>query len=162
GGAGRSWREGGLWRDVEAAAREALRGRGERDAGRCSFRREGTSLVIRLPGGRRLYYRNARLEDRVPGYAVGLGVQVAPRSTVVLDGPSRPGEVTYGGKLVENAVQAVCRDLLAAALVECERRGLAVVLHVHDELVLEAEAAGAGAALRQAAELMSAPPAWAA
>jgi DNA polymerase len=158
---GRRWREGGLWRDVERAAREALQGKGERRAGRCAFHREGGVLVVGLPSGRRLCYRNARLEDRLPSYPGRNGGPPRPKPTIVFDAPDSPGEATYGGKLVENVVQAVCRDLLAA-LLACEGAGLPVVLHVHDELVIEVEEGRAEASLRRAAELMSAPPTWAA
>jgi DNA polymerase len=46
-------------------------------------------------------------------------------------------EHTYGGKLTENAIQALCRDLMADALVRAEDAGLCPVLHVHDEIVCE-------------------------
>jgi len=100
----------------------------------------------------------------------------AARPSLVYDSPAgrtaaggarkgrAPGSVataTYGGKLVENVVQAACRDLLAAALLACEREGLAVVLHVHDEIVCETAALRAERDLRRLAELMSSPPSWA-
>jgi DNA polymerase len=69
-------------------------------------------------------------------------------------------EHIYGGKIVENVIQAMCRDLLADAMVRCERAGLPIVLHVHDELVCEAPGAGrdAYAALH---EIMTTLPEWA-
>ena len=166
-------RAGGLWKDVEAAALAAARdGRAGR-AGRCEFSREGNALVVTLPSGRRLFYRHARVEPRVPGFG-GKG-----KPTLVYDNPeaggenkrkgARPGqggygleEATYGGKLTENMTQAVCRDLLAGALLSCERAGLPVVLHAHDEVVVEVEAVRAEEGLRRLAELMSAVPPWAA
>src|SRR5262249_29275777 len=71
-------------------------------------------------------------------------------------------EATYGGKLTENITQAVCRDLLAGALLSCERAGLHVVLHAHDEVVIEVEAVRAEEGLRRLAGIMSARPPWAA
>lgn len=44
---------------------------------------------------------------------------------------------TYGGKLTENVVQAICRDILAEAIVYCEQQGLPVVKHVHDEVIVQ-------------------------
>jgi DNA polymerase len=80
---------------------------------------------------------------------------------VIYDDPKRPDCETYGGKLTENIVQAICRDLLARSLIECERRGLCVVLHVHDEIVVEIPAGYAKTALRELAIVMSTPPDWA-
>ena len=51
---------------------------------------------------------------------------------------SRKGsEHTYGGKLTQNVIEGVCRELLARALVGAELAGLAPVLHVHDEIAAE-------------------------
>jgi DNA polymerase len=156
-----SRREGGLWHHVEAAALAAV-GRNEvRCAGRCEFLRRDDALVVRLPSGRRLFYRNARVEDRVPGYCDSLGLPPTTKPTLVYDGPKRREETTYGAKLLENVVQAICRDLLVAALHECERQGLAVVLHVHDEIVVEVPEEQAEEGLRRLVVIASTPPPWA-
>src|SRR5262249_10894225 len=78
-------------------------------------------------------------------------------------GPGGHGfaEATYGGKICENLTSGICRDLLAGALLACERAGLPVVLHAHDEVVVEVDAATAPQALRRLAEIMSTPPPWA-
>jgi DNA polymerase len=156
---GKAWRQGGLWKDVEKAAREALLQGKAQAAGRCLFDRDGSSLVLELPSGRKITYRNARLETSTELNAWG-----RPRQSIVFDGPGRRDrdETTYGGKLVENIVQAVCRDLMSSAVLECERRGLPVVLHVHDEIVLELPEAEAESGLGQLVTIMSTPPAWAA
>src|SRR5262249_33296521 len=83
------------------------------------------------------------------------------KPTIVFDSPKHPSEATYGAKLVENIVQAVCRDLLVAGMLECERQGLPVVLHVHDEVVVEVGAGEAAQALGRLAQIMSTPPGWA-
>lgn len=66
---------------------------------------------------------------------------------------------SYGGKLTENVTQAVCRDLLADALLRIASAGLDIVLHVHDEIVVELENEGQLAGVEA---LMCRVPRWAA
>lgn len=152
---GGTWREGGLWNDLERAARRAINGAGRTEAGKCVFYREGLDLIVQLPSGRRMFFRNARIArgDQDSGFY---------RAPILFDSPKQRNETTYSGKLTENVVSGICRDLLASAIVECERVGLRVVLHVHDELVVEVPAEQADAALQQLLVIMSTPPAWAA
>ena len=105
-------------------------------------------LSIRLPSGRFLYYRNVRL----------LGNKIS------YDGYSSTARVwgkqeTYGGKLVENIVQATARDCLSEAMLAADLEGLPIVMHVHDEIVLDAPKNGFAKDLKA---LMIAPPIWAA
>jgi DNA polymerase len=65
---------------------------------------------------------------------------------------------TFGGKLVENVVQAVCRDLLAEALVRLDKAHFVTVLHVHDEVLCELDDP---ADLDAMASVMREVPAWA-
>ena len=157
----KNFRRGGLWKSVEQAALQAVVTGRTHYAGRCTFERDGATMVVVLPSGRRLHYRNARIEQQVPGYARTLGLSAAAKPTLVFDEGKKLAVSTYGGKLVENIVQAICRDLLAAALLECERQGLAVVLHVHDEIVVETDAGRAESDLQRLVSVMSTPPAWA-
>lgn len=161
----RTWRKGGLWKDVEAAARDAILTGTPREAGRCLFLRDGSNLVIQLPSKRRLYYRNARIESNVPVRFRATGLPAKVEALIVYDCPGKKGMEsveTYGGKLVENIVQAISRDLLVAAMLECERQGLPIVLHVHDETVCEVPKTATDEALRRQAIIMSTPPTWAA
>ncbi|MBI3861143.1 MAG: hypothetical protein HY290_04530 [Planctomycetia bacterium] len=155
-GSSGGWREGGLWSNLELAVRRAINGNGPSEVGKCRVQMQGSDLLIRLPSGRLLYYRNAHIERFSKE-----GVH-SSRHSIVFDGPVRPRESTYGGKLTENIVSAICRDLLATAIINCERAGLPVVLHVHDEIVIEVPADQAESALRQLLTIMSTPPAWAA
>jgi DNA polymerase len=159
--AGTGRRRNGIWQRAEAAARRAIETGQEVDAGRCQFSRESDALVVRLPSGRRLCYRNARIEGRIPNYPGRTDLNPQPQPTLVFDSPQKPSESTYGAKLVENIVQGICRDLLVAAMQNCERAGLPIVLHVHDELVAEVPGENAEMLLRQFVEIMSGIPSWA-
>ncbi len=159
---GRRGRHGGLWQAYHDAAYHAVLDGRTGWAGECAFDRHGSSLRVVLPSGRHMVYRGAAIADRVPGYAKLLGVDVPPRPTLVYTHHHGYEGQLYGGLLAENIVQAVCRDLLAAALVRCEAEGLPVVLHVHDEIVCEVPEGEAAGALYHLAEMMSHPPEWAA
>jgi DNA polymerase len=157
------FRKGGIWQKYNDAVRMVLKGKPSRFEGKCVFGMNGPDLQVWLPSGRRLTYRNARIEPRVPPYADALGLAMEPKPTVVYDhnhwGPG--GGTLYGGLITENIVQAICRDLLAAALVRCEYAGLSPVLHVHDEIVCEVPAGEAKARMEELVTIMSEPPAWA-
>jgi DNA polymerase len=97
-------------------------------------------LYCRLPSGRLLTYHEPRLTVDRDNYSQE---QIFKLSYMGWNSDSTKGPVgwlrigTYGGKLVENITQAVARDILANALVNVEAAGFPVVLHVHDELVVE-------------------------
>lgn len=85
--------------------------------------------VLRLPSGRGLVYRGVRPATDRWG-----------RPSVSFWDPVRRAHVeTYGGRLTENLVQAVARDVLADALVRLDREGYRTVAHVHDEVLVEGE-----------------------
>lgn len=117
-----------FWRRVEAAAKRALefgtrvslRGVG------ISFYVRDTFLMIRLPNGRSIAYANATLEDGRIRYE---GKSMTSSTFQKLD--------TYGGKLVENIVQATARDVLAESMLRLEKLGYKIVAHVHDEVILD-------------------------
>lgn len=107
-----------FWRTVEKAWRKATRYRMEVKCGHLVFShsREESTTYIRLPSGRRLRYRNARVDnqDRLK---------------------YRYGDL-WGGSLTENIVQATCRDFLAGWILEIERlTDNCIVHHVYDEII---------------------------
>lgn len=144
-----------LWKAVGAAAFAAVDGT-PIECGKCRFSRSGPDLYISLPSGRRLVYRNARVEPRVPKYALTQG-QNFTIPTVVYDNPRGYTGQLFGSLLVENIVQAMCRDFLAQALIDLERINLNPILHVHDEIVCETGPDKLDTML----EVMSTPPTWA-
>jgi DNA polymerase len=98
------------------------------------YRVHNDVLYCTLLSGRRIAYHEPRL---TPDAKRG-GVQLSFMGWNTNQKMGAVGWVrmfTYGGKLFENVVQATARDILAHAAINCERRGYAVVLRVHDELV---------------------------
>lgn len=95
------------------------------------FRMEDGNMVIRLPSGRKLVYRKASITtnqwDRPSVKYLG---QI-PMSKAWGWIP------TYGGKITENIVQAIARDLLAEALIKIDEEDIKIVMHIHDEVVVE-------------------------
>lgn len=157
-----SFRENGLWQRLGDAAKDALINSQPAVVAKCTFRAEDGALTIRLPSGRRMWFRDARIEGKVPGYAAKMGLASRPRPTVVYRNSRGIDEDLYGGRLTENVVSGICRDLQAAALVALEKAGLPVVLHVHDEIIIEVPEDRAEESLQRMLEIMSTPPAWAA
>jgi DNA polymerase len=66
----------------------------------------------------------------------------------------------WGGILAENASQAMARDILCYMMLQLEKAGINVVLHVHDEIVAECEEQDAEEVLKTMSEIMSTPPPW--
>ncbi len=62
---------------------------------------------------------------------------------------------------MENVVQAICRDLLVDCMLRLEAKGYPVVLHVHDEIVVEVPIVQSEQARRDMHEIMNTPPSWA-
>jgi DNA polymerase len=110
-------------------------------------------MTIRLPSGRKLYYARPQLGVNQWGNP-SIAYMGMEQST------KRWGQVeTYGGKLVENVVQAIARDCLADAIERLEAAGYAVVFHVHDEVVIDCPAAHVD--LDRVSAIMSQPMPWA-
>ncbi|EEU03765.1 hypothetical protein GCWU000322_00065 [Eubacterium saphenum ATCC 49989] len=114
----------------------------------------GINLAIGLPSGRELYYHNPVIVDGAIYY-----------TDYTHAGKTK--EQTYGGKLVENIVQAIARDVLADAINRITKTLVVgginahIVLHVHDEVVVEAEAGCAEKVQELLEGVFSTPPSWA-
>jgi DNA polymerase len=141
-----------LWFDIETGLRRAIHTGQRITVGYLACEYDGAHLYLTLPNGRRLTYPQARL------------VADDHESTQVCFHDGSGGRWTevrgWHGLFVENVVQAVSRDLLAAAMLRLETAGYTIVLHVHDEAVAEVPQ-GFGSA-DQFVELMTALPVWAA
>lgn len=120
-----------LWKDVERAAKKALAGKPQQLPHGLRFFTENDALLIRLPSGRCIAYYQPRLSPNTyGGDAISyMGVEQTARKWQRL--------TTYGGKLVENIVQATARDCLAVFLQRLDEDGYQTVFHVHDEAIVD-------------------------
>lgn len=112
------------------------------------------SLVITLPSKRQLFYVRPRIE--VNGW----------RKSIVYMGQNQTTKKwekipTYGGKLVENIVQAIARDCLAEAIKRLATNGYKTVFHIHDECVAEVPIGDKVLNLENAIKIMCEVPEWA-
>ena len=120
-----------LWTEVGNTAMKAIKEKTIVSLGKLVFMYERGILFIRLPSGRRLSYIKPRIgTNRFGGDSI----------TYMGVGASKKWErlETFGGKLVENIVQAIARDLLASAMMNVANAGYNIVFHVHDEIIAEA------------------------
>lgn len=150
------WREASplickFWRNVEAAAKLALRDPGRAvklNEGTIRFQRDDDALRCTLPSGRTLTYWGAGFDE--DGNIVFMGQNQVTRKWERIS--------TWGGKLVENIVQAFARDCLATAMLRLDEAGYQIVFHVHDEIICEAHEKSRW---EEMAEIMGQPIDWA-
>lgn len=141
-----------LWTEVGNAAMKAIKEKTIVSLGKLVFMYERGILFIRLPSGRRLSYIKPRIgTNRFGGDSI----------TYMGVGASKKWEQleTFGGKLVENIVQAIARDLLASAMINVANAEYDIVFHVHDEII--AEAPDGQGSVNEMCMLMSINPDWA-
>ena len=143
-----AWREANpkiveYWWQVDEAAKKAIRTRTPQQVGLVSFEMISGMLFITLPSGRKLAYVMPRIEPNPFG-----GESI---TYFGLDAQKHWSRIeSYGPKIVENIVQAICRDLLADTMKRIENSefriqnselknpGCRIVAHVHDEVIIEA------------------------
>lgn len=155
----KSFRVGGLWKDLENAIKSAVETGKESYAGKCTFSMHDKTLYARLPSGRTIRYPNCRVEDIIPPYVYTMGLPEVAKATVVYDSP-RGLKSLYGGLATENMSQAICRDFMCEAEVKLERENLRPVLDVHDEVVCEFAENKAEESLKRQHQIMSECPQW--
>lgn len=109
-------------------------------------------LTVQLPSGRKLYYPRPFLKENQFG-KLAIHYYTGGQQT-------RKWEVTstYGGKMTENIVQAIARDCLAETLRRIDAKGLQVVFHVHDEVIIDAPME---TTVGEICDLMAEPIPWA-
>lgn len=142
-----------FWRAVQDAAMDAIKGKPRRLPHGISFIREAGILFIGLPSGRRIAYVKPEIgENRFGGKSITyMGMDQTSKKWTRLE--------TWGGKLVENIVQAFARDCLAESIMKLDKAGYRVVFHVHDEVILDEPKDRSSA--QEVAALMGQPIEWA-
>jgi DNA polymerase bacteriophage-type len=138
-----------FWADVESAAIRAATG-GRIQCGPVTFFVKGDFLYCELPSGRCLAYHKPMFQKDSKGVKL---------TYMTIDSVTKQyvRRKTYGGLLTENIVQAISRDILAGAMLECDAAGFEIILHVHDEIVVEDEFVFN---LKTFQDIMEAPPQW--
>ena len=140
-----------FWWDVDRAATTCVRDRVPAETHGIRFFYQSGMMFIVLPSGRRLVYVKPKM-----------GVNRYGSESVTYEGVGEQKKwlrlESYGPKFVENIVQATARDILVEAMRRLEAAGYPIVMHVHDEAVIEAPA---DASLDDICAIMGQTPAWA-
>ena len=115
-----------FWSALDRAARTVIRKKTSARVGKVTLYWQDDKMFMRLPSGRNLCYQSPHFTmNRFGNDAIGYYAPNAAGQMVVQE--------TFGGKLAENATQAIARDILAHALLTLEKNGYPVIFHVHDE-----------------------------
>ena len=150
-----SWREANpnivsLWWDIDSVVKRVIKTRTKEEYKNLVISYEKGILFIELPSKRRLSYPKAKIGMNRFG-----GESVVYEGIVV--GNKWDKIESYGGKFVENIVQAIARDILAEAMMRLEKKGFKIVMHIHDEVVIESDSSS----IEEINEIMSVVPEWA-
>lgn len=150
-----SWREANpnivsLWWDIDTVVKRVVKTRSKEEYKNLVISYEKGILFIELPSKRRLTYPKAKIGMNRFG-----GESVVYEGIVV--GNKWDKIESYGGKFVENIVQAIARDILAEAMMRLEKKGFNIVMHIHDEVVIESDTSS----IEEINEIMSLLPNWA-
>ena len=150
-----SWREANpnivsLWWDIDSVVKRVVKTRSKERYKNLVISYEKGILFIELPSKRRLAYPKAKIGMNRFG-----GESVVYEGIVV--GNKWDKIESYGGKFVENIVQAIARDILAESMIRLEKKGFNIVMHIHDEVVIESDSSS----IEEINEIMSAVPEWA-
>lgn len=140
------------WWDVDRAVKQCITTRQPQQVGSVKFTLEKGILFIQLPSGRRLAYVKPRI-----------GVNKFGGDSLTYEGVGEQKKwlrlESYGPKFVENIVQASSRDLLVSALRRLSHKGYRIVMHVHDEAVLEVPEGASS--VEEVCAIMTETPVWA-
>ena len=163
----RKWRSANpaivdMWKEIDEASKEAVRYHRPVSC-TCKnliFDCDGQFMTIQLPSGRKLFYANPMFKDKK------IGRSTTPTRVLCYGGiiqeTNQWGEIdTYGGKLTENIVQAIARDLLGNSMLNMQEEGFAITMHVHDEAIAEIPLENAEEHYNNMVKAMEQVPVWA-
>ena len=140
-----------FWWDVDWAVKTCITGKTHTETHGIRFQYQSGFLFIALPSGRRLAYVKPRIgENRFGGESVTYEGTTSMKKWDRID--------SYGPKFVENIVQATARDILVDAMLRLDAAGYRIVMHVHDEVVIEAPET---TSLEEICAIMGGTPMWA-
>lgn len=150
-----SWREANpnivsLWWDIDSVVKRVVKTRTKEKYKSLVISYEKGILFIELPSKRRLAYPKTKIGMNRFG-----GESVVYEGVVL--GNKWDKIESYGGKFVENIVQAIARDILAEAMMRLEEKGFNIVMHIHDEVVIESDSSS----IEEVNQIMSVVPEWA-
>ena len=150
-----SWREANpnivsLWWDIDSVVKRVVKTRTKEEYKNLVISYEKGILFIELPSKRSLAYPKAKIGTNRFG-----GESIVYEGIVV--GNKWDKIESYGGKFVENIVQAIARDILAEAMMRLEKKGFNIVMHIHDEVVKESDSSS----IEEINQIMSLVPSWA-
>lgn len=139
-----------MWYDIEASCIKAVRNPGtEIVMNKCKIKLITGDLYITLPSGRWIKYRKARVKSDKLEF-----IDISDRGIEIWG-------KTYGGKIVENIVQATARDCLAHAMLRLSKCGYDIKFHVHDEVIVEVKSNDkASLELEKIREIMGEEESW--
>lgn len=151
-----------MWKEIDEASKEAVR---YQRPVTCTCRNiifdcDGEFMTIQLPSGRKLFYYHPHFKDKY------IGRSKMPSRVLCYEGVVQEtkqwGEIdTYGGKLTENIVQAIARDLLGNSMLNLEANAYYPVCHIHDECLVEIPEEKAKEHYEKCVSIMEQTPDWA-
>lgn len=137
-----------FWYGLERAFRDCWNTKQPQRVGKYIAMERGSNFIkIALPSGRRLFYHQIQIDPRtndISHYSFSRKMRVH----------------VYGGILAENVTQAMCRDILVDRIMELEKRGIGVKMHVHDEAVAQVPVEKVVDKQKEFDEIMNTAPSW--
>lgn len=162
----RKWRQANptiveLWANLDEASKESVKYcKSITVNDKLIIDTDSENMTIELPSGRKLFYRNPQLKPKIAKNSTRASISLFYEG--VIQETKQWGLIdTYGGKLTENCVQAIARDLLAFSMLQIVEAGYKIVGHIHDEVLVEVPEENAKEHYDKIVELMSRAPEWA-